>query len=183
MYGLVNKALKDLVVSRSGQEVWHTICVEAGVDMPDFIRMESYPDDITYRLVYAASRTLNAPAEQLLQEFGEHWTVYTAQEGYGDMFKAYGSSLKALLQNLDDLHARVGLIYPSMDTPHFCCTDVTDTSLVFHYYSHRQGLAPMVVGLVKGLGILFKTPLSITHTLRRDEGADHDAFLLSFSAS
>lgn len=178
MYGLVNKAIEDLLRTRFGDDAWEATRQQAGVESLAFVRMESYPDDITYRLIDAASQHLAIPASELLEAFGEYWTVYTGQEGYGELLSSSGQSLIEFLQNLDNLHARVGLIYPDLTAPHFQCTDITADSLVLHYYTQRPGLAPMVVGLLKGLGVLYKTPLSVTQVMDRQTGADHDAFLL-----
>ena len=78
MYGLVNKAVVDLVVSKFGQDTWDAIKKKAEVDIDVFVSMEGYPDDITYRLVGAASEILKIPPEAVLEAFGEYWVLYTA---------------------------------------------------------------------------------------------------------
>ena len=113
--------------------------------------------------------------------FGEHWTLYTAQEGYGEMLNLAGRTLFEFLQNLDHLHARVGLLFPQLRPPSFRCTDVTGGSLRLHYYSERPGLTPFVIGLVKGLGRRFNVPVSITLAQSRTGGADHDEFLVTLA--
>lgn len=55
MYGLVNKAIEDMVCKGFGEDVWETIKQKAGIDIEGFISMEAYPDDVTHRLVRAAS--------------------------------------------------------------------------------------------------------------------------------
>ena len=151
MYGLVNKAIKDLVEKKFGEESWQQICQKAGYEADSIIDMQSYPDELTYRLVGAASEVLSIPAADLLEAFGEHWVLYTADEGYGEMLKAAGSTLTEFLQNLDMLHTRVGNLMPKLNPPSFECSDITDDSLTLVYRSNRQGLTPMVVGLLKGL--------------------------------
>src|SRR5262245_30844719 len=49
VYGLVNKALQDLVCSRYGEGTWERIRRNAGVDVDLFVNMEAYPDDITHK--------------------------------------------------------------------------------------------------------------------------------------
>lgn len=178
MYGLVNRALEELIRREHGDAQWERIKAQAGVDVEVFIRMDAYPDDITYRLVGAASAVLGVDSAQLLHDFGLHWTLYTGREGYGALLDDAGSTLHQMLANLDDLHVRVGLMYPNLRPPSFRCTDVTTTSLVLHYHSSRAGLAPMVVGLVEGLGKRFGQSLRISPILRRDSGDDHDSFLV-----
>jgi len=174
MYGLVNKAVVDLVVSKFGQDTWNAIKKKAEIDVDHFVSMDGYPDDVTYRLVGAASEVLKLPAEKVLEAFGEHWVLYTAQEGYGPMLDASGKTLREFLENLDALHARVALTMPELRPPRFRLVPVDDTTMQLEYYSTRQGLAPMVIGLLRGLSIRFNTPLDVTHTPR--DG--HDEFTL-----
>lgn len=182
MYGLVNKAIEDLVCARFGQETWEAIKRKADVDIDAFVSMNAYSDDVTYRLVGAASEVLGLSLEALLEAFGEYWVLYTGREGYGEVLKMAGESLPAFLQNLDSLHARVGLVFPHLKPPSFRCTDIREDSLHLHYYTDRPGLAPMVKGLLKGLGVMFGTEVDITQTSRREHGHDHDEFLVKFKA-
>ncbi|MEM9492755.1 MAG: heme NO-binding domain-containing protein, partial [Myxococcota bacterium] len=49
-----------------------------------------------------------------------------------------------------------------------------------HYHSHRAGLAPMVIGLVKGLAKRFgHASLQIVHATTRGDDSDHDIFLIT----
>lgn len=177
MYGLVNKAVVDLVVSKFGQDTWDAIKKKAEVDIDVFVSMDGYPDDITYRLVGAASDVLKIPPEKVLEAFGEYWVLYTAQEGYGPMLDASGKTLREFLENLDALHARVALTMPELRPPRFRLVGVDDSTMLLEYHSTRQGLAPMVVGLLKGLSIRFNTPIDVSHASR--DG--HDEFTIRTS--
>jgi hypothetical protein len=178
MYGMVNKAIEDMVVTHHGEPCWQAIKQKAGVQTEVFIGNEGYPDAVTYALVAAASETLGLPAEKILRAFGEHWVLETAQKGYGPMMRAAGSTLGEFLAYLPHFHDRVALIYPRLEPPHFTVTDQTDHSLVLHYHSHRPGLTPFVEGLIQGLSKMFSTPSSVSLVSSRAEGADHDAFLV-----
>lgn len=180
MYGLVNKAIEDMVCSQFGEETWKEIKQKASLDIDTFISMEGYPDDVTHKLVKAASDVLGLSAAEIMQAFGEFWVKYTAQEGYGEMMEMSGDNLPEFLENLDNLHARVGVIFPKLRPPSFDCTEQAEDSLHLHYHSSREGLAPMVVGLVKGLGDRFNTDIDITQTESRAEGAEHDEFLIKY---
>jgi hypothetical protein len=183
MYGLVNRAVEDLISERFGPEAWERIKQRAGLDIDLFISMDAYPDDVTYRLVGAASEELGIPAEQLLEAFGEYWILYTAEQGYGELLRMGGDSLPEFLQNLHDLHSHVALSFPHLRPPSFWLSDVTAGSARLHYQSSRSGLAPMVTGLLKGLGKRFATPVVVEHARRRDDGAAHDEFLVRFGAA
>jgi hypothetical protein len=178
MYGMVNKAVEEMVCSHYGEDTWAQVKQVAGVDVDVFISTDAYADELTYRLVAAAAEVLNLPAEQVLEAFGVHWVLHTAREGYGDLLTAGGTSLAEFLGNLPGFHARVALIYPNLKPPAFQISDVTATSLHLHYYSHRAGLQPFVIGLVQGLAAMFATEAQTTTLQTRELGADHDEFLV-----
>ena len=180
MYGLVNKAVEQMACSQFGVETWARIKARAEVDDEVFLSMHQYSDDVTYRLVSAASAELGLTAAEILQAFGRYWTLYTATEGYGELIKLSGSTLTEFLLNLDTMHARVGLSYPNLQPPSFQCSDITDGSLRLHYYSARHGLAPMVIGLLEGLAQMFETPIEIALVSSREQGDDHEVFQITF---
>jgi len=176
MYGLVNQAVEDFVRRGFGDEAWKRIRDKAGVNLEMFVSMDSYPDEVTYQLVGAASEVLGLEAAQILEAFGEHWVLYTAQEGYGQMLSMFGSSLEEFLLNLDNMHSHVGLTFPALRPPSFQVEGVDGgRSLLLHYRSERMGLAPMVIGLLKGLGRRFGEDVTVRQTAHRGLD-DHDVF-------
>ena len=163
MYGLVNQAIEDLIRSRDGDAVWTAIRERAKVRAESFLSMSEYPDSVTYDLVRAASEVLAQPPEAILEAFGEYWVLYTSKKGYGEMLEMAGSTLPEFLMNLDQLHTRLGVLMPHLQPPSFVCSEVSDRALTLAYHSKREGLAPMVVGLLRGLGKMFKTEVTVEH--------------------
>ncbi len=159
MYGLVNKAIKDLVVAKHGIDKWNQICELTGFYDEDFVAMNPYPDALTYQLVKNASIVLKTDAAAILEAFGEYWILYTADEGYGDLMDLTGSSFVEFLGNLDMLHYRINNIMPELAAPQFSTRNETENSVELIYNSHREGLVPMLFGLIKGLAKRF----GITH--------------------
>lgn len=182
MYGLVNKAIKQMVETGFGLDVWKKIKAKAEVLDDRFLSMESYPDDLTHRLVVAASQELEMPADQILKAFGEYWVKYTAQEGYGELMSVAGSDFREFMENLDDLHSRVGVNFPKLVPPSFECEEqLEEKHFKLHYHSKRSGLAPMVVGLVHGLGDRFDTDVDISLEQEKLKGCDHDVFDVKYN--
>ncbi len=178
MYGLVNKAIADMVLAKFGEETWQKIREKAAVEDKTFLSMEGYPDDVTHRLVKAGSEVLGLSPAEIMHAFGEWWVQYTASEGYGELMDMSGDDLPEFLENLDNLHSRVGISFPKLKPPSFESSEINDDSLILEYRSEREGFAPMISGLVKGLGDRFDTEVEVTQTLHRDQGADHDEFLI-----
>lgn len=180
MYGLVNRAIAGLVRSTYGDELWDEIRASAGVTDDLFLAMEAYPDELTYRLVAATAKAIKWSPNQVLEAFGEYWVLYTAKEGYGDLLRVAGRNLPEVLQRLDAMHAELAITMPHLKPPRFSCTNIEAHSLQLHYFSDREGLAPMVVGLLRGLSKLYETDVQIEQTASRATGAPHDIFLVSF---
>lgn len=176
MYGLVNRAVEGLVRQRHGDAMWEAVKRAAGVELEMFVAHQPYPDELTDRLVAAASTLSGAPRADILADLGRHWVVYAVQVGYGDMMRAAGATLRKFLCNLPDFHTRLALTLPGVDLPHFAASDLSPHSLLLHYRSHRAGLAPFVVGLLEGLGTMYGTPVRVVHVAARDDGAEHDVF-------
>jgi hypothetical protein len=181
MYGLVNKAIEEMVIINFGPEVWERIKMKAGVNVDFFMSNQGYPDEMTYSLVTSASSILGISTEDVLKSFGEHWINHTAVKGYGGLLKASGKNLVQFMKNLPNFHSRVSLLFPDLKPPRFECTDINDAGMVLHYYSDRPGMQPFVMGLLKGLGKMYKTPVNVEQIEFKDRGADHDIFKISWS--
>ena len=161
MYGLVNKAIEGLVRQQFGDDAWARIKERAGWTGAQFVSMDTYDDELTYKLVGAASEELDLPAEQVLEAFGDYWTTYTMEAGYRDTLGMMGDTLEEFLDNLDALHARVGMSMPGLIPPSFSREQVSKNEWLLHYTSERAGLAPMVVGLLKGLARRFEEDVEL----------------------
>jgi hypothetical protein len=164
MYGLVNKALRDFVCERFSPERWEAIRREAGVEGTAFITNKSYPDEMTYRLVGAASRSLGMSVEEVLEGFGEYWVLFTGRQGYGNLLQSSGGDWREFLLHLPNLHTRLELIFPELKPPSFDCVLQDGQQVLVRYRSHRPGLTPMVVGLLRGVGRMYGASLAIAHS-------------------
>lgn len=181
MYGMVNSAIMDLIVANHGEETWQRIKFKAGVEEEIFISNDAYPDELTYRLVGAASEVLEQSANVILIQFGRWWVLDTALKNYGHLMKFGGRTLGEFLKNLPNFHTRVVMMFPKLQPPTFECIDLGPMELRLHYRSHRRGLSAFVIGLLEGLGEMFEVRVTITHEERLDDGADHDVFHVSWS--
>lgn len=182
MYGLVNQAIEQLVCKDFGEETWQRIKEAAQVENEAFISNQSYPDSITYDLAIAASKTLEVPLDDVLRSLGKHWVLVTAPQGYGELMDMAGENLVDFLTYLPNFHTRVQLLFPKLKPPSFEIDNVQENQLHLHYFSERQGLQSFLVGLVEGLGIRFNTPATCKYLRGREEGEDHDIFLVEWQS-
>lgn len=180
MYGIVNKAIEDLVKANFGDEKWEAIKERSGIDIDFFISNEPYDDNITYQLAGAVSEEMNMPIAEVLQAFGEWWVLKTGKEKYGGLMAAGGHTLKEFLLNLPAFHNRIMLIYPKLTPPEFQISNIEGKSLYVHYFSKRIGLQEFVRGLLTGLGKMYDEPVQLELIQSRETGSEHEIFRVNW---
>ena len=176
MYGLVNRAIQEMVVEAHGDEAWKQVAKDAGIDAAGIVDMTSYDDEITFKLIGNASNLLNVPADELLHAFGKHWVLYTSSAKWGYLFELAGNDFLSFLHGMDNLHARVEAQMPESRMPQFTVIEHPD-HVELQYRSDREGLAPMVGGLLDGLMDKFDERWHVQHTLKQSDNG-YDAFVL-----
>lgn len=181
MYGIVNKAIEELVIENFGAENWEAIKEKSGIDIDMFISNETYDDDITFKLAGAVSEKMGISVSDVLRAFGEWWIMRTGKEKYGYLMESGGSNLKDFLVNLPLFHNRVMMIYPKLTPPEFKISDIEESSLNVHYFSKRVGLQDFVHGLLTGLGKFYGCPVKLELLESRDSGSNHEIFKVSWS--
>ncbi len=180
MYGIVNKAIKNLVTTNFGQEVWEKVLEKSGVEVDFFISNEPYDDAITYKLATAISEELDMPLSDVLYTLGEWWVLKTGKERYGGLMESGGANLKEFLVHLPGFHNRVMMIYPNLTPPEFKVSDITENSINVHYHSTREGLKDFTRGILNGLGKMYNTEVEVKEVQSRDEGATHEIYNVSW---
>ena len=162
MYGMVNQAIRGLVIDNFGDERWSLIASKA--ESPtEFESLESYDDSITYNLVGAASEVLEMEAGVILQTFGRYWIEKIATAQYPSLMSKTGTNFEKFVANLDHLHSRIQATFPNYKPPSFRVKPLSDGTIVVDYYSEREGLLPFVEGLFDGVGIHFGVKVAIEH--------------------
>jgi len=180
MYGIVNKAIQDLITEKFGADEWEAVKEKSGVDVDFFLSNEPYDDDITYKLASAAAEVLGLSVGQVLNAFGEWWVLKTGKEKYGGLMAAGGKNLKEFLINLPLFHNRIMLMYPRLTPPEFKVSDIEENTILVHYHSKREGLQEFVRGLLSGLSKIYNVETNIELIQSRDEGKSHEIFKVSW---
>ncbi|KAK0064161.1 guanylate cyclase soluble subunit beta-2 [Biomphalaria pfeifferi] len=174
MYGHIHCVIKDLVTTQFGQEAWEVILNDAGLQEREHLMLfYHYDDSMTLKLVNSASKCLNLPVETVLEVFGDYFLVHCLKYGYDDMLRTLGSDITSFIQNLDSLHSLLALTYDKIVAPSFRCETQKDGSLTLHYYSARQGLHPLVKGVIRAVAReIFDQEVDITHLSTNTEHLD-----------
>lgn len=162
----------------AGDAAWARVCDAAGVPDQYFHSMDSYPDEVTSNLVDAASSELGLDRADVLERFGRYWILYTGAEGWGPILEAQGSTVAEVIGNLDNMHARIQTAMPDMNAPSFVVRGADNERIEFEYHSIRDGFAPMVHGLLRGLTERMNEEWTIEQT-GRAEDLGYDVFALT----
>jgi len=162
MYGMVNAAVRGMVLESFGEEKWRLIHQKAGAP-ESFVPMDAYDDAITYGLVAAAEQILDVSAENVLKGFGQYWVMKIATLKYADLMEKSGTDFVDFVKNLDHMHQRIRVTFPDYRPPSFRVKTVDEQTFQLDYYSERQGLLPFVEGLLGGLAQHFEVTINIEH--------------------
>ena len=180
MYGIVNKAIEELVVDQFGEEKWNTIKENSGIDVDFFISNEPYDDEITYTLATSVAEEMNISVGDVLKAFGEWWILKTGKEKYGYLLESGGDSFKDFIINLPNFHNRVMLMYPKLTPPEFKVDQIEAKSIHLHYISARKGLQDFVYGLIMGLGKFFDTEVKMKHVRTEPMEKTHEVYKITW---
>ena len=180
MYGIINKAIQDLVTDNFGAEKWSSVLEKSGIGVDFFISNEAYDDEVTFKLALAVADETKLSVGEVLESFGEWWILKTTKEKYGGLLKTGGSSLKEFLINLPSFHNNIMILFPKLTPPEFKVSDLQENSIHIHYFSKREGLQEFVKGLLIGLGKMYESPVEVLLIQSRLTGSDHEIFKVSW---
>jgi len=175
--------MRTFILDNHGEDAWRMICKRSQVPHEEFENLTAYDDAHTYALVDAVAEALEIPAEKVLEVFGEFWIGFSKASAIGKLMDLGSETLIGRIRGLDEMHERIQLTMPHLDPPSFEFEERADGNHRLHYISNREGLAPMVVGLLQGMAKECGVTVDITHLERRSDGADHDVFNLRIGAA
>eukprot|EP00980_Cylindrotheca_fusiformis_P002009 scaffold444_cov109-Cylindrotheca_fusiformis.AAC.6 len=158
MHGLLFEIIEEWIIKEHGSDTWHEVKEKAGCATKDqeFLRRAYYRDEELVDLVIAASELLRTPVRQVLEAYGRYFVMYQFGNGYDELLRCQGSTLRQWLSNLNAMHDHLKRSFPgdTFAAPIFWCEDCDEVegSIILHYYSLRGPLfVPMVVGMLEQL--------------------------------
>jgi hypothetical protein len=147
--GVVFNMLEQLVSRDYGEDTWDDLLDAAGLDGA-YTSLGSYEDADLFRLVGAASESLDLSPDDLVRWFGRNSLPMFA-DGYPQFFTAHSSARTFVLTLNDIIHPEVRKLYPGADVPEFDFeqTHEDDGPLLMGYRSHRR-MCSFAEGLLEG---------------------------------
>ncbi len=176
MYGVIFDFLRDYVIERhGGKSTWETLLKANGYGYKIFFPTIEYKDAEIVALATTASKALNVPLNDVLEDFGSFvggrlvtfYHMYITDKSWRTF---------DIIQNAGGcIHQSIHRHNPTRKPPLVAAERYDDNKIVIHYYSERK-LCPVVRGIVRGLGIHFNEKFEITETQCMHHGADECVF-------
>lgn len=179
MYGLLNKALGDLITERYGAEKWYAIKQKSEIETEFFISNVIYDDEITLRLADSASELLGLTKKDIMFEFGEWWVLRTGKEKFGNLMKIGSSTFQEFMINLPMFQNRVTMMYPELTSSEFVLYKKGPNCVVVQYNSKGEGFPDFIKGLLTGIGKMYGIPLNIETSESIVKG-NHEVYNISW---
>jgi hypothetical protein len=159
--------LLELVREKFGKEKLDQILAVSGLsDRKNYMRYFDgfdFSDEKFVELVQNLCKILNLTQEQAADAFGQYWVCEYAPKQYPHYFRGI-TSAEDFLTKLDSIHLDVMANAPhnveAAHPPRFDVYHVDEHTLRVHYKSKRR-MIDFYIGLVKGVGAYFNTPVEI----------------------
>ncbi len=160
MKGTILKCLQEMVESRFGKEEWQSILGGAGFKSAQLFSLSADIDEGKALALFASTaKVLEISAEKAADAFGDYWVNEYASRVYQTIYARHKSAREFLLA-MDGVHVMVTESVANARPPRFDFEWQGEKTLLVTYKSKR-GLIDLYIGLARGVGKRFDTPLEI----------------------
>lgn len=151
MYGMIHRAMKDMVCEQLGKEAWFALEKKLHIGPAELLTGMVYDDALTLDIVTEAAARLNLTVEECLLEFGRYWIRFADKGAFSSIMNFTGQNFHNFINNLDHMHLAVSAAMPGTRLPSFTTLQCSEDHLVVEYRSERIGMENFVRGLFQGL--------------------------------
>ncbi|CCD68037.1 Soluble guanylate cyclase gcy-37 [Caenorhabditis elegans] len=173
MIGWTHVCVSALILRKYGPEVLEEILRKAGYQEDIKFDIQCYYDDTeTMRIFRVAATVLGLSVDDMWEMYGEFLITHACETGWQKMLFCMANNLQEFLDNLNSMHYFIDQIAfkSEMKGPTFQCEPFGESGLKLHYFSFRQGLFPIVKGLVrKTARTLFEMDVKVCMLERNQE--------------
>jgi len=176
MYGVIFDFLRDYVIEKhGGKQTWESLLKDNGYGYKIFFPTIEYKDAEIVALATSASKALNIPLPDVLEDFGSFvagklLTFYHMYRG-PDSWKSF-----EIIENAGGcIHQAIHRHNPTRKPPLIKASRASPNELIISYQSVRK-LCPVLRGIVRGLGEHFKEDLKIEEIQCMHDGFDECIF-------
>lgn len=151
MYGMIHRAMREMVLEKLGEEVWLAIENRLKIGPTELLTSMVYDDALTFEIMADVASRFDLTVDECLTEFGQYWVKYAEKGSLSSIMNFTGQNLADFILNLDRLHLAVSSAMPGTRLPSFTTLHKEDGYLSVEYRSDRMGMEKFVYGLFLGL--------------------------------
>ena len=155
MYGLICENLRNLIITKHGEDTWSQVKELAGLKSQSFVLHDIYEDNTVSRIVNAYARVTGESTDDIMHQTGVNFVGFVEENGYDQLLKVLGRNLRDFLNGLDSLHDYLRFSYTKLKPPSFYVEKETANGMILHYASKRFGFLNYVIGQIKEVGSKF----------------------------
>ena len=160
MKEIIVKCLSELVKSDFGEDQWKEIMQQSGENPYIVINAISDIDDQrVLKLFENTCNVLNLSKQQVCDAFGNYFVNTFATKIYAVFYGKFKNA-KEFIMGMDDVHDIVTRSLINARPPRFTIEEVDENTIIVNYRSTRN-MIDFYIGLVKGVGNYFNTPIGI----------------------
>lgn len=173
MHGLINRAIQRFVTDTYGIGSWQRVAQAAELGFTDFEALLVYEDALTQRTLDAASRTLEKPRADLLEDIGAYLVSHPNAEAVRRLLRFGGEDFVDFLHSLDDLPDRARLAVSDLDLPELELHEHAPDRYSLTVRARAPGFGRVMMGLLRSLADDYGALVLLDHRGNRMHEAEH----------
>lgn len=158
MHGLIFTELKKYVENKFDKATWEKLLDKAGKKHQMYVSAAVYPDQDILALVTTACEMTGAPANELLEDFGQ-FIAPDLVEQYKFLISP-GWGLLDFLANTEETIHKIIRFHKGVTLPRLLTARLADDTLIITYNSQRK-MCALLKGIVKGAARYYKEDVSV----------------------
>lgn len=160
MHGLIFLAFEDFLGSRLGGEAWYQALRRAGLENAEYSPEQFYLDADAFALFSVAAEMLDLSREEMLQKFGHHLAPGLVEMGLSTGLIHGQWKTMDILEHLNsDILSSFQNPQGNAQTPDIRTYRLKHGEVAIAYVSKRR-LCPLLKGVLRGMGEVFKEPVA-----------------------
>ena len=163
MHGLTNRAIQCFVIDRYGNDKWDECVRLAGLDFSDFESMLTYEDELTDKVLDAASLALDRPRFELMEDLGTYLVSHPNTEALRRLLRFGGVTFVEFLHSLDELADRARLAVSDLELPVLEVRDQSATQFSLTCKSPILGAGHVFMGILRTMADDYGTLAILEH--------------------
>jgi hypothetical protein len=159
MHGIIFTEFRHFIEQGSHEGRWHDVLHAAKLDRRVYASISDYPDEEFFEIIAAASRALNKPANEIVEDFG----VFIAPDllgMYAVLIKPHWRSLEVIEHTEAVIHGVVRIKQAGAAPPQLKVRRVAPDEIELRYDSPRK-LCGLAKGIIRGIAAHFGESMQI----------------------